>query len=95
MQVLVRGVVEWQEITEYESTRTQTLDVVLGNGWPIRVEHDFTGSNSIPRSVVGRMIYVYGLFEFSSVGGIVYKTEKDPEGFHEDGWIQFDGKRYE
>jgi hypothetical protein len=42
----------------------------------------------------GDVVAFRGEYEWTELGGTVHWTHHDPIGRHEDGWIEFNGKRY-
>ncbi len=59
----------------------------------VRVEAntDFTGA--IPLSI-GESVLVKGEYEYSSLGGVVHWTHRDPRGRHENGYVDVGGTMY-
>ncbi len=43
----------------------------------------------------GDTITVHGRYEWNDLGGVIHWTHRDPDGRHEDGWIEFRGQRFE
>jgi hypothetical protein len=43
---------------------------------------------------VGDEVEVHGTYQWNGLGGIVHKTHHDDRGLHEDGWINFAGKKH-
>jgi hypothetical protein len=42
----------------------------------------------------GEVVTFRGEYEFTDFGGTLHWTHHDPRGTHDDGWIEYDGKRY-
>ncbi|MGZ4955632.1 MAG: DUF3465 domain-containing protein [Methylobacter sp.] len=43
----------------------------------------------------GDSIQFYGEYEWNNKGGVVHWTHRDPNGSHQAGWLQHQGKRYQ
>ncbi len=42
----------------------------------------------------GETVHFKGEYEWNDRGGCIHWTHQDPKGWHEDGWIEYQGKRY-
>lgn len=42
----------------------------------------------------GNVVAFRGEYEYTDFGGTLHWTHHDPRGTHDDGWIEYDGKRY-
>lgn len=42
----------------------------------------------------GTIVSFRGEYEFNEKGGTIHWTHHDPKQWHEDGWIEVDGKRF-
>lgn len=95
LQVLVRGVVERHLADDLEGDKHQKFIVRLQSGQTLLVAHNIDLASRVPASSAGKTVYVFGEYEWNAQGGVVHWTHRDPGGTHADGWIQFDGTRYE
>lgn len=43
----------------------------------------------------GSIVRIYGQYEWNDRGGVLHWTHHDPGGYHAEGWIELDGKRYD
>lgn len=43
----------------------------------------------------GSIIRIFGQYEWNEQGGVLHWTHHDPGGYHEEGWIELDGVRYD
>lgn len=95
LQVLVRGVVDRHLADDLEGDKHQRFIVRLSSGQTLLVAHNIDLATRVPASSVGKVVYLYGEYEWNAQGGVVHWTHRDPDGRHEHGWIQFEGVRYE
>lgn len=95
LQVLVRGVVERHLADDLEGDKHQRFILRLANGHTLLVAHNIDLAPRVPSSSSGKLVYVYGEYEWNDQGGVVHWTHHDPDGNHEHGWIQYDGTRYQ
>jgi len=95
LQVLVRGVVDRHLADDVEGDRHQRFILRLASGQTLLVAHNIDLATRVPASSTGRTVYAYGEYEWNAQGGVVHWTHRDPSGVHANGWIQFEGVRYE
>jgi len=58
----------------------------------VLVSHNLERAYRVPIKI-GDKVGVHGTYEWNSLGGIIHKTYHDGRGIHEDGWINFAGKK--
>jgi len=95
LQVLVRGIVTKHLSDDVSGDKHQRFIVRLDNGQTLLVAHNIDLATRVPASSAGKVVYVYGEYEWNAEGGVVHWTHHDPGGTHTDGWIQFEGVRYQ
>lgn len=95
LQVLVRGTVVKHLADDVEGDRHQRFILKLESGQTLLVAHNIDLATRVPASSLGKVVYAYGQYEWNDEGGVVHWTHKDPGGTHVDGWLQFEGTRYE
>lgn len=70
----------------------QLFLVDLITGVCVKVSHNLAFGRVPVRE--GQIVSFKGEYEYTEKGGTVHWTHHDPKGWHEDGWIELDGKRY-
>lgn len=95
LQVMVRGKVVKFLPDDLEGDKHQKLIVELDNRQTLLVAHNIDLAGRLPASALDRLVYVFGEYEWNDQGGVVHWTHKDPDRTHVDGWIQWQGVRYQ
>jgi hypothetical protein len=73
----------------------QRFIVKLSNAQTLLIAHNIDLSPRIPNLIIGKSVKFYGEYEWNSEGGVVHWTHKDPGGTHVNGWIEYQGTKYE
>ncbi|OGY22104.1 MAG: hypothetical protein A2126_00075 [Candidatus Woykebacteria bacterium GWB1_45_5] len=71
----------------------QRFIVQINSGQTILIAHNLEYAYRVPVKV-GDRIEVHGTYEWNELGGVIHKTHHDDRGVHEDGWINFVGKKH-
>ena len=92
--VQVEGVVARLLADDDEGSRHQRFILRLESGHTLLVAHniDLSSRLSLQR---GDRVEARGEYEWNDRGGVLHWTHRDPQGRHEDGWIQHEGRRYD
>jgi hypothetical protein len=75
-------------------SRHQKMILEFPSGHTVLLAHNIDLSKRVPAQT-GDTIRVKGEYEYSEQGGVLHWTHHDPGGRHEDGWIEYRGRRYE
>ncbi len=75
-------------------SRHQKMILRLPSGHTVLLAHNIDLAERVPANQ-GDTIRVKGEYEYTEQGGVIHWTHHDPGGRHEDGWIEYEGKRYE
>ena len=78
-----------------EGTRHQKFLMRVPSGLTLLVAHNIDLAPRIKQLKKGKSITLYGEYEWSQKGGILHWTHHDPQGHHSDGWIDYQGRRYQ
>ena len=75
------------------SDHLQKFVVMLENGHMVLFAHDTGVAPAVPMAA-GEKIEFKGRYDWNSLGGLIYKTNHDPQMAIDDGWIKHNGKVY-
>ncbi len=78
-----------------EGSRHQKFIIELGSGQTLLISHNIDIAPRIDSLSKGDQIDFCGEYEWNSQGGIVHWTHHDPDGYHEDGWLKHNGRKYQ
>jgi Protein of unknown function (DUF3465) len=66
----------------------------LVNGSTILIAHDIAMANRVPVRA-GDIVKIHGEYIWNSRGGLIHWTHHTDTPYHEGGWIEFQGVRYQ
>jgi hypothetical protein len=95
LQVLVRGTVTKLLSDDTVGDKHQRFILKLASGQTLLIAHNIDIGERVPDTVLGNGIYVYGVYEWNDEGGVIHWTHEDPDESHLEGFIQYDGYRYQ
>jgi len=75
--------------------RHQRIIIQLANNQTLLVTHNIDIAPRVPNPTIGKRLRFYGEYEWNDEGGVIHWTHKDPQGQHIDGWLEYEGIRYE
>lgn len=78
-----------------EGSKHQRLLLRVNKDQTLLITHNIDLAPRIPNPKVGEGIKFYGEYVWNNKGGLIHWTHKDPKKRHEDGWLLYQGKRYE
>lgn len=73
----------------------QKFLVRLDNGLQVLIVHNIDLANRVEPIQVGEPVAFKGEYVWNPKGGLVHWTHHDPQGRHEAGWIQYQGRVYQ
>ena len=89
------GVVDRLLADDLEGSRHQRFIVRLSSGHTILISHNIDIAPRINDLERGTEISFRGEYEWNEQGGVVHWTHHDPNGWHPDGWLLYDGAYYD
>jgi len=95
IQVLVRGLVIRLLADDTVGDRHQRFILQLENDQTLLIAHNIDIAERVPAGALNQTIYVNGEYVWNDQGGLVHWTHIDPAGSHADGWIYYQGKKYQ
>jgi Protein of unknown function (DUF3465) len=78
-----------------EGSRHQRFLIRMPSGQRLLVAHNIDLAQRVKNPVAGEPIRIRGQFEWNDKGGVLHWTHHDPRGTHDDGWIEYQGRRYQ
>ena len=95
IQVTQQGVVIRLLPDDLRGSRHQKFIVRLDTGLKLLIVHNIDLAPKVSTLSKGSMITFRGEYEWNHKGGLIHWTHHDPQGRHEDGWLEYKGKRYQ
>ena len=79
---------------DMEGSRHQRFIVELPSGLTVLIIHNIDIAPRIDSLREGKEVSFRGEYEWNEKGGVVHWTHHDPRGLHDNGWIEYQGRRY-
>lgn len=94
IQVQGEGIVIKILPDDLEGSRHQRFILRLDTGQTLLVAHNIDLAPRINRLNTGNTVEFFGEYEWSSKGGVIHWTHRDPNGHHVGGWLKHKGQTY-
>lgn len=78
-----------------DGSRHQRFILRTGTGQTILIAHNIDLAGRVEDLRVGDRVEFNGEYEWNAEGGVIHWTHRDPQGWHEGGWIRHKGRTYE
>lgn len=88
------GTVEKILPDDREGSRHQRFVVRLESDHSVLIAHNIDLAERVPIKR-GERVRFRGQYEWNDLGGVVHWTHRDPEGRHDEGWIEYRDERYQ
>ena len=95
LQIHGEGIVIKVLSDDRDGSRHQKFILRNGSGQTVLVAHNIDLAPRIDDLRKGDRVVFYGEYEWSSKGGVIHWTHKDPRGKHASGWLKHNGKVYQ
>jgi hypothetical protein len=97
VSVTVKGRIDRILPDEHDSVGDdhQRWIIRLSNGQTILIVHNIRIAPRVAGIAPGSEVVVHGDYVWNSHGGLIHWTHHDPDGSHENGWIVFEGRKFE
>ena len=93
--VRVDAVISRELKDDNKGSRHQRFLIRTADGTSILVAHNIDLAPRVADLEPGEPLSLYGEYEWNPKGGVLHWTHHAPRGDHEDGWIEYRGKRYQ
>ena len=80
---------------DLQGTRHQRFIIKLASGHTLLISHNIDLAPGVSGLQKGELVDFRGEYEWNNKGGVVHWTHRDANGRHEDGWLEYRGKRYQ
>jgi hypothetical protein len=80
---------------DQEGSRHQRFILLLASGQTLLIAHNIDIAPRVEGLEVGDTIAFRGVYEWSSQGGTIHWTHRDPSGGHPGGWLQHGGETFQ
>jgi len=84
----------WKEHDRPGPPDAKTENHIGPNGRTILISHNIDVAPRLDGLSPGDAVRVRGKYKWNDLGGVMHWTHHAPEEGGEDGWIEYDGKRY-
>jgi len=95
VSVCVKGNITGLLSDDTVGDKHQRFIIQMSNAQTLLIAHNVDVGARVLGVSTGALIYVHGDYIWNSQGGLIHWTHKDPAGKHENGWIVFNGKKFE
>ncbi|MGH8500868.1 MAG: DUF3465 domain-containing protein [Gammaproteobacteria bacterium] len=95
LQIEGQGIVTRILSDDRDGSRHQRFIIELDSGQTLLVAHNIDVAPRIESLREGDEVAFYGEYEWTSQGGVIHWTHRDPDGHHPDGWIRHRGETYQ
>jgi len=95
LQIEGKGTVAKILKDDTNGSRHQRFIIRLDSGQTLLVAHNIDLAPRINDLREGDTLMFYGEYEWSSKGGVIHWTHRDPSGRHAAGWLKHNGQLYQ
>jgi hypothetical protein len=95
IQIAGSGIVTKLLPQDNNGSRHQKFILKLSSGHTLLISHNIDLAPRIDSLREGDTVQFFGEYEWSSKGGVIHWTHRDPLGSHIAGWLKHQGKTYQ
>jgi hypothetical protein len=95
IQVIQKGEIIAVLLDDTKGERHQRIVIELANKQTLLIAHNIDIAPRIPHPQTGKVLRFCGEYKWNYEGGVIHFTHRDPQKKHADGWLEYEGKRYE
>lgn len=95
LQVQGRGTVSRILADDNDGSRHQRFILKLASGQTLLIAHNLDLAPKITTLKINQVVEFFGEYEWNDQGGVIHWTHKDPQQKHIDGWLNYQGTKYE
>lgn len=95
LQVQGQGVIVKVLKDDTKGSQHQRLLLRVNDKQTVLVAHNIDLAPRIANPKAGGVVGFYGEYVWNDQGGVIHWTHRDPKNRHANGWLSYDGKRYE
>ena len=94
-QVHGSGIVVRRLSDDNDGSRHQRFIVRIGSGQTLLIAHNIDLAPRVAGLKTGDEVSFFGEYEWNERGGVIHWTHHDPRSQHVDGWLEFNGQKYQ
>lgn len=80
---------------DIDGSRHQRFILQISPKLTVLVAHNIDIAPRVQGVIVHSTVEFYGEYEWNDLGGVIHWTHHDPEGYHIDGWLKYNGMIYQ
>ncbi len=94
-QIQGEGVVTRILSDDIDGSRHQRFILQIGQKLTVLVAHNIDIADRLPGLTMNSTVEFYGEYEWNDLGGVIHWTHLDPQGYHINGWLKYNGETYQ
>ena len=95
LQIQGEGVVKKVLADDRKGLQHQKFILQVSPEQTVLVAHNIDVASRLPGIKRGDRVEFYGEYEWTTQGGVIHWTHRDRSGRHENGWLKYNGKKYQ